>query len=344
MSHGHYLVVTISSALLWTCEPTDLSAAPDSQAPNVGSADCELGALACACTAEGDCDLGLECVMGNCACPVGSPWCPCTESGECDPGLRCASGLCVDTGNDHNARLECIPGADQCPDDEKCMPYAKKDGGGGVDSAQCVALLGDKERGQPCTRGRYQDDCARDLLCMGEQSGDVGSGPEFVCYALCDVRPYRREASCTELGVLDAACNPYNEGALPWCDISCHPLRPTACADDHGCYPYFDGHWCFLPYLQDGASGLGGEACDKWLIQSCAPGFYCNYDTPELIDGCADPACCASYCDLEGDGSDCAPTSQCLPMWSANAATWDPEYPSEVGHCVVGAVSRAGAD
>ncbi len=63
---------------------------------------CEIGSLACSCTAGGGCDPGLECVAGLCSEPLGEGetgpctelGCACEGPGDCDPGLVCAAGVC----------------------------------------------------------------------------------------------------------------------------------------------------------------------------------------------------------------------------------------------------------
>jgi hypothetical protein len=79
---------------------------------------CELGALECLCTDEGQCEGEAVCVAGTCeACPFGTPECPCFNQ-TCGAGLVCvtAEDRCVPE-NDAFCGSSCAFNADtECDD------------------------------------------------------------------------------------------------------------------------------------------------------------------------------------------------------------------------------------
>ncbi|MEE9385540.1 MAG: hypothetical protein V3V08_19190 [Nannocystaceae bacterium] len=240
-----------------------------------------------------------------------------------------------DAGGDGDAASDgagginaCTPGIGECADGEKCQPYVKKDGDCCVDAAKCVPITGEKVHGEACTRERYGDTCAKDVLCMLGTTGDIGEG---TCYQLCDGE---ETDSCKNVGLPAATCNNYNDGFLPICDIPCNPIRPDACVAADGCYPFGAGFWCIPP---DPEPGKGNQSDECNAEQSCHRGLYCEELGKQLVDGCGAESCCTTYCDLEGDHSECMAPAACIPFFAEGDEADDPSLIPVVGKCIIDA-------
>ncbi len=184
---------------------------------------------------------------------------------------------------------ECNPGAQDCPDGERCTPYVREPGECCVDSTHCAPVLGDKGPGEPCSRGVDNDDCASGLFCMADTSGGLGPGR---CVELCDPGV---AGTCAP----ESRCVAFDDGFLPLCVTPCDPLAP-ACAEGQGCYLVL-AEAAFV--CLQAAAGAGGDNDACTTLQGCAPGLVC-------VDGdvqasCSDDHCCTPVCDLGGDGSEC---------------------------------------
>ncbi|MCA9657806.1 MAG: hypothetical protein KC486_05640 [Myxococcales bacterium] len=220
---------------------------------------------------------------------------------------------------DAGGLAQCDPGLQDCPEGEKCTPYAADQGSCCVDSTRCAPLTGELGPGEACTREAAGDDCALGLFCLGKSSGDVGPG---ICVQLCDVND---PAACP-----GGACIPFNDGLLPLCEAPCDPLVQDCEGADVGCYAVVSGEQ-FICSQSDYDEGAGddGDAC--YTIQSCKPGLACV--RADLQEGCAAERCCTPVCELSGDGSECPAASEaCVSPWPAGEAP--PEY-SDVGMCVL---------
>lgn len=184
---------------------------------------------------------------------------------------------------------ECNPGAQDCPEGERCTPYVREAGECCVDSTHCAAVVGDKGPGEPCSRGVDNDDCAGGLFCMTDSSGGIGPGR---CVELCDPGV---AGTCAP----GSRCVAFDDGFLPLCVTPCDPLAP-ACAEGQGCYLVL-AEATFVCLRAASNAGGDNDACAT--LQGCAPGLVC-------VDGdvqasCSDDHCCTPVCDLGGDGADC---------------------------------------
>ncbi len=218
----------------------------------------------------------------------------------------------------------CLPGRNDCPDGEKCQPYVSTPGECCVDAAQCVPLTGSKAVGEACTRGEAQDDCARDVFCFAGTSEKTGSG---LCKQLCDAE---NPESCSDFGLPNATCVPYNDGVLPMCETACHPLRPDSCQAGQGCYPGGGGFNCHTP---DPQPGMGKDHDDCHTVQSCGAGLYCA--SGAVLDACTSDSCCTTFCDVTAtDGAGCLDPETCVPLFDDENAAPDPAL-DDVGGCQV---------
>lgn len=225
----------------------------------------------------------------------------------------------ADEGNDTQTFLQqpdggviamCDPGAQDCPEGQKCTSYVSTPGKETVDATHCVDIMGDRSFGEACERMDGNDDCAIGLFCMTDVSGHIGMG---VCLEFCSI------AQPCEFG---GECFAFNDGALPLCQQLCDPLIQD-CAPTQGCYLAFDSFVCATPGPPDGG-GNDGDTCGT--IQGCNPGLVCTTGT----DGCTDTQCCTPICDLGGASDQCAAPEACI------AALEDPPpMLTQVGYCAV---------
>lgn len=216
----------------------------------------------------------------------------------------------------------CDPWAQDCPEGEKCAPYASS--GGTWDANKCVPVLGDGMPGAACTLGSLfdgMDDCNGTSACQQIQLVDdqlVG-----ICTAFCTGDP--DQPICGE----GESCLIANDGSLTLCLSSCDPLAQacpiagTACVDLPVDPPEFA---CWLLAEQ----AATGESCDMGLLAGCAPGNDC-VPGPSLPD-CQGDSCCASFCPLDGMDP-CEPAgTACTAFFAPGRA---PAGYENVGLCVV---------
>lgn len=209
----------------------------------------------------------------------------------------------------------CDPGAQDCPDGEKCTAYVTEPGACCVDANKCVPIVGDRQFGQPCIRTEENDDCARGLFCMGRTSGDTGQG---ICFDFCSIGD---PDACQENG---GECTAFNGGTLPLCESSCNPLLQD-CESPFSCYAASGEFLCAPP-----GGAFEGEPCET--IQHCQPGLVCASGTN--LSNCNAASCCTSICDLAEGTTDnplcTAPTEQCVPWYQPGMA---PQGQEDVGTC-----------
>lgn len=195
---------------------------------------------------------------------------------------------------DGGVSAECDPAAQDCPEGQKCTSYVSMPGERTVDTTKCVDIMGTDQWGEQCERFEDNDTCDAGFFCMTDVSGHTGQG---ICLEYCVI-----DQPC-EFG---GECFAFNDGALPICQVTCHPLAPS-CPQDQGCYAAFDQFVCAFPGYPE---GLGGDNDPCSTIQSCQPGLVCALGTA----GCeGETSCCTPYCDLaEGDAGCTDPTESCI--------------------------------
>jgi hypothetical protein len=177
----------------------------------------------------------------------------------------------------------CDPLAQDCPEDEKCVPYAST--GVTWDDTKCVPILGDVPIGEPCVsdgRPSATDDCDADGHCWNH--ADVDGLLVGVCAPFCAGTP--DDPSCAP----DSSCLLANEASIALCLPSCDPLTQD-CGAGLGCLWGSHGFVC-TSLTQSVAAG---QPCT--FTNDCAAGLGC-FDA-ELIPACAGVACCAAYCSVD---------------------------------------------
>ncbi len=218
-------------------------------------------------------------------------------------------GVAFIVAPDAGPNVQCDPIAQDCPDGEKCNPWAN-DGGSSWNANSCFPL-------DP------------DPVGVGETCTAMGSGLSGVdnceAGAMCfNVDPATLEGTCVELcgcsldtplcETPDTTCAISNGGTLPLCRPVCNPLDPTSCPDNQNCVP-IGGLFICAPD-GSGAEGAPGDPCG--FINGCDPGLFCA--NPGTVPGCGDrTGCCSSYCS-GGDASSCLAGQDCVDWYAAGQA------------------------
>jgi len=191
----------------------------------------------------------------------------------------------------------CDPFAQDCPECQKCNPYAD-DGGGSWNSDKCVFVVPDPDQvGEPCTAPgggvEGNDSCELGAMCW-----DVDAENNGTCVALC--------TGSAENGVCadpEKTCAAFNEGTLPLCLDRCDPLM-NDCPNNEICIANPAGTG-FLCVLDAGEEGQLHDPCN--FPNDCDPGLLCAESTSAEECDQNLPGCCEPYCDLTVPD----PDSQC---------------------------------
>ena len=217
--------------------------------------------------------------------------------------------------------ITCDEWAQDCPEGEKCMPWAN-DGSMAWNSSRCSPIAEMPHApGEPCmVEGSAVsgiDDCVIASMCWNVDP-DTNMG---TCVAFCtgsEANPSCKDDS--------TRCVIANDGVLILCLPCCDPRVPT-CGDGQRCLP-IDAFFSCVPE-SDGEPAPTGTACDS--LDDCDAG-YCAAAT--AVPGCMDAACCSPWCTL-GDDASCEaalPGTVCTP-WSAEKPTGCGD--AELGYCAL---------
>ncbi|MCX4240423.1 hypothetical protein [Paraliomyxa miuraensis] len=199
---------------------------------------------------------------------------------------------------------ECDLFAQDCPQGDKCMPWAN-DGGNSWNATRCSPIADNPgEDDDPCTvEGSPTsgiDDCDLGLMCFDV---DVETN-QGTCTPLCGGTPM--DPTCPQP---EQFCAISGDGVLSLCLDSCNPLMP-ACDVGDGCYPHpSTGIFFCAPSV---GAAVYGEACS--FINDCAPDHVC-LDASAFPD-CMGAGCCSEYCDVT------APETCPEAMAGATCQTW----------------------
>jgi hypothetical protein len=227
-------------------------------------------------------------------------------------------------GGGGGVSFECDLERQDCPEGEKCMPWAN-DGGLWWNATRCSPLdPTPADPGEPCqVEGSFVsgiDDCALGSMCQSDDldpSDGVGT-----CVALCS-------GACADP---DQACLQLFAG-IPQCTAACDPLDPASCESGRVCAPIssYDaasGFLC-LPI----AAVPAAESAPCTFAHECAPGLYCAYagDVPECINNMAD-GCCVPLCDVQFSQPTCPAASGrvCTSVGAVPGTMWE-----DLGICVL---------
>jgi hypothetical protein len=220
---------------------------------------------------------------------------------------------------------QCDIWAQDCPEGEKCMPWAN-DGGDSWNATRCSPI--EDSPGQPgdtCTvEGNGVsgvDSCDLAAMCW-DVDGETNMG---ICVGFCEGTEDAPFCSNPDEG-----CSITNDGVLILCLAYCDPLLQD-CAEGSACYPEENGFFC-SPDASGPDLGAIGDPCE--YINVCDPGGWCA--NAESVPGCAGAiGCCSGYCDITDPmASDtCLPDgTECVSWYEEGTAP--PGY-EDVGVCVI---------
>jgi hypothetical protein len=222
------------------------------------------------------------------------------------------------------AAFECDLFAQDCPDGEKCMPWAND--GGTWNATRCSPI--DDNPGQP------GDECSVE--------GNGASGIDSCdLAAMCwDVDPKTNMGLCVAMCTGDSSnpicddpsttCSIANDGAIVLCLPICDPILQD-CPEGSACYPVAEDFVCGPD--ASGEMGAYGDPCA--FINVCDPGLMCL--DASATPNCESAACCSEVCDLSDPAGDaqCSGAAEgqtCTPWYEEGAAP--PGY-EDVGACAL---------
>jgi hypothetical protein len=210
---------------------------------------------------------------------------------------------------------ECDSFAQDCPEGEKCVPYASS--GSTWDALKCVPVQGNQAPGESCTYGgavESTDDCDATSWCW-----DVNEEGMGICHPFCTGTPDTPE--CPEA----SSCTISGDGVISICIYTCDPVLQD-CDDGLACYWANNGFNCIFT-AQDIPPG---EPCG--FINDCVAGSGCI--TAEVLPNCAGAACCSPFCQLEAGDQPCEvlPGTTCVSFFEEGMAP--PGY-ELVGVCLL---------
>lgn len=222
--------------------------------------------------------------------------------------------------------FECDLFAQDCPPDQKCMPWAP-DGGSTWHGWGCKPLADDPVGiDEVChVQGSYTagiDDCELGAMCW-------------------DVDPKTNQGTCISFCVNseqdpicedpERQCQTGSDNTLWLCVPVCDPIAQD-CPVDQACY-FFSSLWQCAPDAS-GDAGAYGDGCD--VINLCDPGLVCL--EASAVAGCEGTSgCCTDICDITDPLGDmqCAGVRDgaiCQPWYEDGTA---PPGSEHVGVCVL---------
>ena len=227
---------------------------------------------------------------------------------------------CLVEGGKLRCTYECDPWTQDCPEGQKCAPWAN-DGGNAWNATKCVDVAPNPGKpGDACTAEGSGvsgvDTCEKAALCW-EVDKDTLMGH---CVGFCTGSP---ESPMCPAG---SHCTIANDGELILCLPDCDPLLQD-CPGTDLCIPNpnSDDFVCVLDASGDG--GALNDPCE--FANACDPGLTCR--DPALASEC-DPmasGCCLPFCDLTMP--ECTNKgATCLPWYEMGMAP--PGY-EDVGIC-----------
>lgn len=228
-----------------------------------------------------------------------------TAGPEEDSGVESTATTESSTGGSETGEgAPCDIFAQDCPEGQKCNPYAQ---GGNTWNADGCFGAGDGAIGDECivegsgTSG--VDSCAVGGMCWNvDPESNTG-----VCIEVCSGSA--DAPACVTVGT---SCAIANDGVLAVCVADCDPLLQD-CPDSEGCYGFDDGFSCFPDGSQEQGAYL--DVCSYY--NACDPGLICVAES--AVAGCLESSCCTPYCDV--DVPVCPETSAgCVPYYPDGGA------------------------
>jgi len=209
--------------------------------------------------------------------------------------------------------FECDLFAQDCPEGEKCMPWAND--GGTWNATRCSPV--DENPGQP------GDECSVegsgtsgvDTCDLGAMCWDVDPKTNMgLCVAMCTGD--ESNPICEDPGT---TCSIANDGAIVLCLPVCDPILQD-CPEGNACYPVAEDFVCGPD--ASGEMGAYGDPCE--FINVCDPGLFCL--DASAVPNCAGAiGCCSEACDITDPAGDmqCSGAAEgqpCQPWYEEGAA------------------------
>ncbi len=199
----------------------------------------------------------------------------------------------------------CDVWSNDCPEGDKCMPWAN-DGGGNWNSVRCSTVpKGAVPVGAACTvEGEPTsgiDDCELGSMCFHVDP----TTNEGVCVPFCTGS--RASPSCADP---ERVCSITHDGVLILCLTPCDPLAP-ACPEGQSCQAGSDAFVCVRA-----GEGVIGDPCRQFV--DCELGASCIAgSTPECEEWCCTEPCdpVSPMCSL--------PEQSCAAVGDAGVCTVD---------------------
>ena len=207
------------------------------------------------------------------------------------------------------ATFECDVWGQDCPDGQKCSPWAN-DGGMSWNATKCTPIDLDAHAvGEPCTvEGSGVsgvDSCALGSMCWVVDPETL----EGTCVAQC--QGTEANPVCSD----GTACFISNKGTLHLCLPTCAPLADP-CDEGFTCRPVLTEDPHAFVCIPLGSQGVIDDGCE-----TCGLGELCVSAQSQL--GCeTDSGCCSVYCDLEDPSADALCSGlvaghTCIPYFDA---------------------------
>ncbi|MEM9453320.1 MAG: hypothetical protein AAGF11_04020 [Myxococcota bacterium] len=230
---------------------------------------------------------------------------------------------CFTANGYYTSCFECGVLEQDCPNGEKCMPWAN-DGGMRWNSTRCVPIIEQPDQpGEPCMVEGSPfigvDSCDLGSMCWGVDL-DTNEG---TCISMCAGDPSNPMCELPE-----NSCFLDEDQSLALCLSGCNPLGDD-CGPSGRCVPTEQGLGCFHVWS---AGAAAGQPCE--YLDECGPGLACT--APDAVAPSCDPGasgCCTPWCDLSAPDPSAAcfdPTQQCTSWWDGAPA---PDGLEDLGIC-----------
>ncbi|MCY1006014.1 hypothetical protein OV079_10650 [Nannocystis pusilla] len=225
---------------------------------------------------------------------------------------------------DGGPQIECDPWVEDCPEGQKCMPWAN-DGGSSWNALKCVDIVPDPDGlGEPCSAigsgVSGEDTCDKHMQCFDVDPVTL----QGTCLAMCTGSPDK--PGCDQP---DAICSLSGEGVLILCIPTCDPLAPD-CEPGDACIPHPNGSGFICVIDAGGDEGQLFGACE--YVNFCDPGLLCIES--RFAAECDQDAigCCLPYCDLTAPPSCPGAGQECVPFFEQGQA---PAGHEDLGVCAL---------
>ncbi len=202
--------------------------------------------------------------------------------------------------------LECDAYLQDCPDGEKCNPWAN-DGGIAWNALHCFPVVPSPDQpGEPC-KVEGNGASGVDTCDVGSMCWNVDIRTKTgTCIAMCEGSA--KAPTCADPA---SSCFASDSGVINLCLSTCDPLLQN-CGDGNTCFPIGENFVCSSEPV---GSAQPGDACD--FTNTCGQASTC-ISAEAYGPGCNTDACCSSYCDLTDPGCE-DPNQVCEPFFEGMA-------------------------